>query len=556
MAKVGVLGYGVYIPRERIQSELVLRARESGHPKLRNRISRLQRGLLLKNKAIASIYEDSATLAYEAASNALRMSGVYPEDIGAVIVGTEDKPYAVKTIATQVGSWVGAGKRKHVFDIECACNGGIEAIAIVKAFVASRSMECGIGIGTDVSGAPKKDDLEYAVGAGAVGGVVGRGTDDELIGELFPGIPYSSDYTDFWRREGQKHPSHFGPTTADAYIEHVGGAVIGVLEKYPKIPLAKFDHIAPHEPNGYMPKKAFRAFVPEQIEKIKSKPEDKRSPADKASLKIDELLELKGLKDRARLTDEDIKTKLEPNLKPVLEIGNTYAAQTGIVLSYILDRAKPYEKVLVVSYGSGAQALGAPFEVLPGIEEKRGIVPSVQDYIDRMVKIRINTYKTLFKERMKRWSARHLVSRKIVGDIEPAKGNKEFYDISICKQCGAIYTPGRNCLNAKHKPSEVTHLAMPKKARLKKFTVHSLRKSLRKRASDIMLKDKVILVDCKAKDLELGMELEPVIRRVDHDGKAGLIHYTWAYRPLFRDSEQYLARAELSRAKVPQTLKS
>jgi len=539
--KVGILGYGVYIPRERIESQSILKEREKKNPKLDDLVSRLTKGLLVKNKAIASIFEDSATLAYEAASNAIRMSGIDPVDIEAVIVGTESKPYAVKPIATQVGSWIGASNYKYAFDLECACLGGIQAISVTKAYVSSKSIKCGMGIGTDVSSAAEKDDLEYAVGAGGVAGVVGRGTEDELIGELYSAVPYTSDYPDFFRRDGVEYPKHFGPTTADAYIEHVDGAIIKLLEKTPDMCLADFDDIAPHEPNGWMPKKAFSAFVPEEIEKIKNKPEKERSLTDNALLRIDETLEIKGLKERSRLTREDIEKKLVPNLKPVLEIGNTYAAQTGIVLSYILDKAKPYQKILVASYGSGGGSIATPFLVLPGIEKKRGIVPTVDDYIDRMVEIKLNTYKKLFKERMKRWAAEHLTFRKIVGAVEPAEDNDGFYNASICKKCGAMYTPGRWCLDSNHAQDELVYLDLPKKSVLKSFSAHSLRKSFRETASNIMLQGKVILVDCKKEDLYSGMKLEPVIRRLDQEGKDGLIYYGWAYRPLFRDSEKYLS---------------
>jgi len=537
--KTGVLGYGVYIPRERIQSELVLEEREKRNSRLDDLVSRLKYGLLVKNKALASLHEDAATMAYEATSNALRMSRVDPKDIGMIIFGSESKPYAVKTSATQVGSWVGCGKRKYAFDVECACNAGIQSIATVKAHVSSGSIDFGIGIGADVSSAAPRDDLEYAVGAGAVSGVVGRGTEDELVGELYPGAPHSSDYADFFRREGEEYPKHFGSTTADAYIEHVCGATIGVLEKYPEMRLKDFI-IAPHEPNGYMPRKAFRAFVKEEIEKLKSRPVEKLSLPDKALLKVHEYLEDADLLDRAELTKEDIENKIPINV--VQDIGNTYAAQTGIVLSDILDRAEPYQNILVVSYGSGAQAIAAPFMTLPGLEEKRGIVPTVQDYIDRMVDIQIDGYKKLFKERMKRWTAKHLVSRKLIGEIEPAEDSSGFYEISICKDCDAIYTPSRRCLDPDHDPAEVVYLNLPKKAVLNDFYAHSLRKSLTERAGDVMLQNKVILADCSKDELYRGMELEPVIRRLDHEGKEGLIHYSWAYRPLFRNADKYVSR--------------
>ncbi len=105
-AKVGILGYGVYIPWQRIQTETIVRARERGRKDLGEVVDKVRNGLLLRYKSIAGHFEDSITMATEAAENALRMSALDPKEIGTVAAGSESKPYSVGQIARHVASFV------------------------------------------------------------------------------------------------------------------------------------------------------------------------------------------------------------------------------------------------------------------------------------------------------------------------------------------------------------------------------------------------------------------------------------------------------------------
>ena len=76
--RVGIVGYGAYIPLQRIQSELIVREREKKRADLAQFVDKVRNGLLLKDKSIAGISEDSITIATEAALNAVDMSGIDP----------------------------------------------------------------------------------------------------------------------------------------------------------------------------------------------------------------------------------------------------------------------------------------------------------------------------------------------------------------------------------------------------------------------------------------------------------------------------------------------
>ena len=86
-------------------------------------------------------------------------------------------------------------------------------------------------------------------------------------------------------------------------------------------------------------------------------------------------------------SDEQIKDGL---LSPV--IGNTYAAASPIGLTAVLDVARPGDRVLVVSYGSGAGSDALDLRMTDRILERQKLAPRTADYIARRVKIDYATY--------------------------------------------------------------------------------------------------------------------------------------------------------------------
>ena len=95
---------------------------------------------------------------------------------------------------------------------------------------------------------------------------------------------------------------------------------------------------------------------------------------------------------RLGFTMDQIKTGL---LNP--KIGNTYAGSSPIGLAAVLDEARPGDKVLVASFGSGAGSDAFCIEVLDGVTEKRGVNPTVKSMMERSTKIDYSTY-TKFRD--------------------------------------------------------------------------------------------------------------------------------------------------------------
>ena len=114
LTMVGIVGYGAYIPRWRIKVEEI--AKVWGHD-----ADVYKDGLLVEEKSVPSIDEDTTTLAVEASRNCLmRAPSINPKEIGAIYVGSESHPYAVKPTSTLVAEAIGAVPNVQAADWEFA----------------------------------------------------------------------------------------------------------------------------------------------------------------------------------------------------------------------------------------------------------------------------------------------------------------------------------------------------------------------------------------------------------------------------------------------------
>jgi hydroxymethylglutaryl-CoA synthase len=83
--------------------------------------------------------------------------------------------------------------------------------------------------------------------------------------------------------------------------------------------------------------------------------------------------------------------QLEPGLL-VPVIGNTYAGAAMIGLTGVLDIAQPGERILVVSFGSGAGSDAFDIVITDKITERRDRATKTQEYIARRTEIDYASY--------------------------------------------------------------------------------------------------------------------------------------------------------------------
>jgi hydroxymethylglutaryl-CoA synthase len=333
--KVGIIGYGSYVPRYRLPA---------------TEISRIwQGGLSLEpiiEKSVPGIDEDVVTMSVEAARNALFRAGVDPEEIRAVWVGSESHPYAVKPTSTIVAEALGITPYTQAADWEFACKAGSEAMVAAMALVGSKMGDYALALGMDTAQGKPGDALEYTAAAGGAAFLIGPA--EESLAEIEGTISFVTDTPDFWRREGQKYPEHGGRFTGQpAYFKHIHNAVSGLLDDLGRSP-EDYAYVVFHQPNTKFPKKAARdlGFSPAQLEA--------------------------GL--------------LSPR------IGNTYAGSSLIGLTAVLDQAQPGDRILMASFGSGAGSDAISFQVTDEIIDRRDKALSTEDYISRRTEIDYGEY--------------------------------------------------------------------------------------------------------------------------------------------------------------------
>ncbi|NLD64966.1 MAG: hydroxymethylglutaryl-CoA synthase [Crenarchaeota archaeon] len=290
----GIVGYGVYTSRFRIKSS----------------------GL---ERAVPFLDEDSVTAAVESGKLALIHSGLDSSLVGKVYVGSESNPYAVKPIASKVAQVLELGEKDgdmqgvDAIDTEFACKAGTSMFKDASALVSypNSGIKNAMVIGADNSQAAPKGcpggELDAFVGYGGAAFIIGK---QDVIAEIEGWYSCTSDTPDFWRRDGEPYPMHGGRFTGDpAYFKHIRKSACKLMERL-NLKATDINYFVPHQPNPTFPVRIAKEL---------------------------------GFKDEQYM----------PSLM-INKFGNTYSGCSLIGLAAILDVAKPDERILVASYGSGA----------------------------------------------------------------------------------------------------------------------------------------------------------------------------------------------------------
>jgi len=339
MSEVGIVSYGANIPRLRIKAEEIAAVWGKDG-------AAISRGLGINEKSVPAIDQDTATISVEAARAALRRCSINPQDIGAIYTGSESHPYAVKPTGTIVGEAINATPNLMVADYEFACKAGTAGIQSCTALVKADMIKYGLAIGADTSQAAPGDALEFSASAGGAAFIIGK---DAVVATINHTLSYTTDTPDFWRRAERKYPSHGGRFTGTpAYFKHIMNCANNLMAAMKTKP-EDYQYAVFHQPNGKFPVKVAKmlGFSYDQVKQ--------------------------GL------------------IVPF--IGNTYSGAAMIGLSSVLDVAKPGERILVTSYGSGAGSDAFDITVTDAIEAlNRKNAPSISDMVNDKEYVDYGTY--------------------------------------------------------------------------------------------------------------------------------------------------------------------
>lgn len=332
---VGIVGYGAYIPRYRLAGTEIARVWTNGLG-----------GSPIKEKAVAGLDEDVATMSIEAARNALRRAQIAPSQLRAVWVGSESHPYAVKPTSTIVAESIGATPHIQAADWEFACKAGTEAIQASIGMIGSGMGRYALSIGMDTAQGRPGDALEYTAASGGAAFLLGPA--EEALAVYQGSYSYVTDTPDFWRRAEEPFPNHGDRFTGEpAYFHHVTAAASKLMEL--KGTTAKdYRYAVFHQPNTKFPARAAKILG---------------------------------------FNDEQIAIGLLAD-----EIGNVYSGSCMIGLTAILDIAQAGDRILMVSYGSGAGSDAFDILVTERLEAKRHLAPSTREYIQRRSPIDYGSY--------------------------------------------------------------------------------------------------------------------------------------------------------------------
>jgi hydroxymethylglutaryl-CoA synthase len=333
--QVGIIGYGAYIPIYRLKTSEI--AQLWGK---KDECSPVEEISVIAND------EDTVTMAVEAARYALKRSKVNPKEIGAIYFGTESKPYAVKSCGAIVAEAIGATPFLTAADYEFACKAGTEALQTCLGMVASGMIKYGLAIGVDAAQGSPSDELEYTAACGGAAFILGLKSPSTLA--YFEGsMSYVTDTPDFWRRSFRPYPEHAGRFTGEpAYFKHIINAATALMKEFNYKP-DDFSYVVFHQPNAKFP------------------------------IKVGSLLGF-------------TRKQIEPGLLAPF-IGNTYAGSSLLGLASVLDLAKPDERILLVSYGSGSGS--DAFSIVVQNSAHRGNpVPLVSHFVERKRYINYSQY--------------------------------------------------------------------------------------------------------------------------------------------------------------------
>ncbi|MDM8000439.1 MAG: hydroxymethylglutaryl-CoA synthase [Dehalococcoidia bacterium] len=315
----GIIGYGVYVPKYRIKQQ------DIGIP---------WGSFGMGEKAVCGWDEDIISMAAEALDNAMKNAGVKGGDIGALYMGTASSHMVETHLSPILAELHGISPHATVLDLPGTLNAVGNALSTCMMAIEAKTIDCGIVVGTENRMVGPGSDGEVSFGAAAVAMVVGT---KNTIADIEGVASYRTLFLDRWRNVKDPWVSNLFDQRFfrdDGYAKHIQEATNALLAKINK-------------------KTAdFKMAIFPQV--------DARVPAGAGKVL--------GIKN------------LFPDLTGV--IGDVGGVSPFLCLTGALDQAKPGDRFLVASYGSG---MATAFSIVAkeGIEKSRGKTKNLEKYIAR-----------------------------------------------------------------------------------------------------------------------------------------------------------------------------
>jgi 3-hydroxy-3-methylglutaryl CoA synthase len=291
---VGIVSASGYVPRYRLTGTLIAQVWGGS-----------ERG---GERAVANYDEDSLTLACEAALGAVADRD--PSPIGACFFASTTAPYAEKSCAALVASVVDLRTDVLTADLGGSLRSGTTALRLALDGVRAGSAARALVTAADVRAVEPGSEFESLLGDGAAAVVVGE---QDVIASFEGAVAVNREFTDVWRNQGDRYLSILPDL---AFVRQHG-----------------LDRV-----------------IPEAVDALLQRTGRKKTDVSHLVLYAPDARTHAALVRRLGFP----RAATEP---VITRAGNTGVAACLLGLVAALEEARPHEQIVVVSYGSGAEAL-------------------------------------------------------------------------------------------------------------------------------------------------------------------------------------------------------
>ena len=314
--KIGILGTGAYLPEAVLTNFDLEKMVDTTDAWIVERSG-------VRERRIAAPEEDAATMGVAAAKQALEKSGIAPEQINYIVLGTNTPAYFYPAGAIRIQEELGLGGKAAGFDVQAGCSGFNYALYVAERLVAD-SEKYALVIGSDVCSrftdwSDRATCLLFGDGAGAV--VIGPSQRNRILASF---IASSLNDKLYCETEFNRDVSPFLPQqshTERHFLQMDGREIVKFAVN------------------------AVKASIPRILEMAGLEAKD-----------LDYLIIHQG---NYRILEAGAKFARVPMDKVFVNIhkyGNTSAASVPIALHEALEenRIKDGDRVLLISFGAGA----------------------------------------------------------------------------------------------------------------------------------------------------------------------------------------------------------
>ena len=480
---VGIRSYGAYIPRYRLNRIKIFEAM--------GWLNSATIGLAKGEKAVANADDDSITMAVAAGINC--MGNIDRKKLDGVYFGSTSMPFQERQNAGIIATALGMKEDVRSIDFSGSLRSGTSALLAAIDAVGSGGSKNMLACAADCRLGKMGSPQELLFGDAGTSFMV---SDEDVIAEFKGSYTLTCDFGDHVRGRYSK----FDRQWEDRWIRDMGygkmipKAINGLLEKY-KIKIDDFSKIVYSCHYG---------------------------------------AERKNLNKTLGIAPEKVQDIL------MNEIGEMGSAQSLVMLASALDSASPGDKILVISYGSGCDALY--FEVTDKINDLKNIKGVADNLAD---KAELSHY------------AKYLAWRQIIPIDTGLRGEEEApsrwsfmwrsnraalsFCGSRCTKCGTPqFPPQRVCV----KPScgaidEMEEYNFSDKiAKIGSFTGDNLAASMNPPQiyGNLFIEGgcKIMMnfTDCDLDSIKVGMPLRFTFRIKHIDQRRDIVRYFWKAVPI------------------------